>query len=411
MKEARAASLQVLERLEEAGFQAYWVGGCVRDELLGREPTDYDVTTDAPPGKVQSLFAKTVATGIRHGTVTVLIHRQAVEVTTFREETGYEDHRHPGQVQFVKRLETDLARRDFTINAMARDRRGRLIDPFGGRKDLRSQVVRAVGEAEERFREDALRMVRALRFCAQLGFRLDEQTEAALIRQKSLLRHLAVERVTQELEKLWATDKPSQGIRPLWEMGLFPHLPPFTQWDDHIGRPAIPVEEMDRQMGRWARWALFLHLCGVPPKESGTHLKSFRLPATDVEIIASVHRLGLDWHLTPEEGSTGKQLLLSHGREKLTSALETAAVIHRWGPEEEEEMRRALLRWQQEMPVHHLRQLRVNGRNLVEATGREPGPWTGRVLDILLKKVALGELPNETEALIEEGCRLVQPGS
>ncbi len=134
MKEARKASLQVLERLEEAGFQAYWVGGCVRDELLNREPTDYDVATDAPPEKVQSLFAKTVATGIRHGTVTVLIHRQAVEVTTFREETGYRDHRHPGQVQFIKRLETDLARRDFTINAMARDRRGCLIDPFGGER-------------------------------------------------------------------------------------------------------------------------------------------------------------------------------------------------------------------------------------------------------------------------------------
>ncbi|GGA38544.1 CCA-adding enzyme [Kroppenstedtia guangzhouensis] len=411
MKEARKASLQVLERLEEAGFQAYWVGGCVRDELLNREPTDYDVATDAPPEKVQSLFAKTVATGIQHGTVTVLIHRQAVEVTTFREETGYRDHRHPGQVQFIKRLETDLARRDFTINAMARDRRGCLIDPFGGEKDLQSKLVRAVGEAEERFQEDALRMVRALRFCAQLRFRLDEQTKVALIRQKSLLRYLVVERVTQELEKLWATEKPSRGIRPLWEMGLFPHLPPFTRWGRVVGDPAIPVEEMDRRIGRWARWALFLHLCGVHPEKSKPHLRSFRLPAKDVEIVSSVYRLGFQWQLTPIDGRTGKQFLLTHGKEKLESALETAAAIHRWDAEEEEGMREALIRWQREMPVHHLRELRVNGRSLMEATGRKPGPWTGRVLNTLLKKVALGELPNEAEALIEEGCRLVQQDS
>lgn len=411
MKEARAASLQVLSRLEKAGFQAYWVGGCVRDELLGQEPTDYDVATDASPEKVQSLFAKTVPTGIGHGTVTVLIHRQPVEVTTFRQETAYEDHRHPGKVQFVKTLEMDLARRDFTINAMARDRRGHLIDPFGGRKDLQSQVVRAVGEAEVRFQEDALRMVRALRFCAQLGFRIDEQTKKALLRQKSLLCHLAVERVTQELEKMWTTNKPSQGVRPLWEFGLFPHLPPFSYWEDPVSPPSSSLQEIDRPIGRWARWALFLHLCGVSTKKSRACLRSFRLPARDVENIASVYRLGSDWCLTREDVYNGKMLLLSHGVEKLFSALETAAAIHPWVSEEEKGLREALLRWQEEMPVRHLGELNVNGGKLIEAMGRQGGPWTGQVLDILLKKVALGELPNETEALLEEGRRLVQSSS
>lgn len=411
MNPARQASLQVLERLEESGYPAYWVGGCVRDELLGKEPADYDVATEAHPETVQSLFSKTVPTGIRHGTVTVLLQGQAVEVTTFREETGYEDHRRPVQVLFVDELESDLARRDFTINAMARDRRGRLIDPFGGEKDLKAGVVRAVGRAEDRFEEDALRMVRALRFSAQLRFRLDEQTREALIGQKPLLSHLAVERVTQELEKMWTTGDPSRAIRPLWEWDLFLHLPPFSNWDPAVGPPTLPVDRMDRPMGRRSRWALFLHLCGVTGQESEQRLKSFRLPMKDVREIDAVLRMALSWGLTPVEERAGKRLLLTEGIERAKAALETVSAIRGLERRAEEGMRRALERWQQEMPVQRLGDLNVDGGILSEAVERKPGPWTGRVLKILLEKAALGDLPNERGALVKEGCRLVQPDS
>src|SRR5699024_7422649 len=164
MNHSARACDQVMALLEAAGYRAYQVGGCVRDRLLGKEPEDYDVTTDARPEQIQSLFPKTFATGIAHGTVTVLQDRVAVEVTTFRKETGYSDHRRPDQVIFVSHLNQDLVRRDFTINAIAMDRRGNIFDPFGGRKDLTEKVIRTVGPATDRFAEDALRMVRALRF-------------------------------------------------------------------------------------------------------------------------------------------------------------------------------------------------------------------------------------------------------
>lgn len=411
MNPAHQASLQVLERLEESGYEAYWVGGCVRDELLGKEPADYDVATAAHPETVQSLFPKTAATGLQHGTVTVLLKGQAVEVTTFRKETGYEDHRRPGQVWFVDELESDLARRDFTINAMARDRQGRLLDPFGGKEDLKAGVVRAVGRAEDRFEEDALRMLRALRFSAQLGFRLDKQTKEALIRQKPLLSHLAVERVTQELEKMWTTQDPSKGIQPLWEWDLFSCLPPFSTWDPAVGSPSLPVERMDRSMTRWSRWVFFLHLCGVTGEKSEQRLKSFRLSAKDVREIHRVFQIVLHWELTPVHEKAGKRLLLSEGMEKVKAALETVSVIRGLEKSTEEQMREALERWQREMPVHRPGDLHVDGKILSEAVGRKPGPWTGRVLKILLEKVAQGEIPNEKGALLKEGCRLVQPDS
>ena len=172
----------IIRSLENAGFEAYIVGGCVRDGILGREPEDWDVTTNAKPMEVKSVFPVTVDTGIEHGTVTVLVPPDEVErgirsfeVTTFRIDGEYTDHRHPNAVSFTGSLREDLARRDFTINAMAYHMERGIIDPFSGQEDLEKQIVRAVGRAEDRFREDALRMMRGIRFSAQLDFALDEE--------------------------------------------------------------------------------------------------------------------------------------------------------------------------------------------------------------------------------------------
>ena len=177
---------EVLDTLQRAGFEAWYVGGCVRDTLLGRPIHDWDVTTSALPEQVLALFPRTVPTGLQHGTVTVLSDSGPVEVTTYRADGDYHDGRHPDGVRFVRSLREDTARRDFTVNAMAMDQRGNIRDFYGGRADLAAGILRCVGAPERRFREDALRMLRACRFAAQLGFAIEPETWAALLRCEPL---------------------------------------------------------------------------------------------------------------------------------------------------------------------------------------------------------------------------------
>lgn len=197
--------LEILKTLNQAGYEAYVVGGCVRDSLLKRDCADYDVCTSALPNVVQSLFTHAIPTGIKHGTITVLTP-QPVEITTFRSETTYKDHRHPDRVEFVSSIIEDLRRRDFTINAMAYHPNTGLIDPFGGKKDLSLKIVRCVGDASQRFQEDALRMIRAHRFCAKLGFTMDNTTQEALHQNSKLIQWVAVERIDKELKEILRYD-------------------------------------------------------------------------------------------------------------------------------------------------------------------------------------------------------------
>lgn len=194
-------ALSVVRRLKKAGFEACFAGGCVRDTVLGRRPHDWDVASSAPPEALGTLFRRTVPTGIRHGTVTVLSGGGSVEVTAFRSEGAYSDHRRPDSVDFGAGLADDLARRDFTMNAMAMTGDGEILDPFGGREDMKKGLIRCVGDARARFEEDALRMLRALRFAAQLGFSLEEETRRAMELCAPLAALLSAERVRDEFEK------------------------------------------------------------------------------------------------------------------------------------------------------------------------------------------------------------------
>ena len=196
-----APALEVLEQLHNAGFAAYVVGGCVRDSLLGRTPGDWDITTAARPEQVHGALPHipVLDTGLQHGTVTAVTEGMRLEITTFRTEGTYSDHRRPDSVTFAQRVEDDLSRRDFTVNAMAFSPQTGLVDPFGGQADLRAGILRAVGDPQKRFDEDALRILRGLRFAARLGFVIEEQTAAAMHRQKHLLTALAQERIQAEL--------------------------------------------------------------------------------------------------------------------------------------------------------------------------------------------------------------------
>lgn len=210
---------KIVKGLCAAGFPAYYVGGCVRDRLLGRPVHDWDVTTAALPEEVMALFEHCVPTGIRHGTVTVFLDGAQAEVTTFRTEGVYLDGRHPSEVRFVRTLAEDLSRRDFTINAMAMDADGNVTDLFGGRDDLARRCIRCVGDPEKRFREDALRMLRAYRFSAQLGFALDAATAGAVERCAPLAAALSMERIRDEMEKTLLSPCP-QVLRTMAEAGL-----------------------------------------------------------------------------------------------------------------------------------------------------------------------------------------------
>lgn len=210
---------KIIETLETAGYEAYAVGGCVRDSILGRKPDDWDITTSAKPGEIKNLFPRTVDTGIKHGTVTVLLAGEGFEVTTYRIDGEYEDGRHPNEVTFTANLREDLRRRDFTINAMAYNDRSGLVDIYGGISDMENQVIRCVGNAGERFGEDALRMLRAVRFSAQLGYRIDEITGEAVKKLAPNLQKISAERIQTELVKLATSPHPDY-LRIAYELGI-----------------------------------------------------------------------------------------------------------------------------------------------------------------------------------------------
>lgn len=209
----------IITKLESAGYEAYAVGGCVRDSLLGRTPSDWDVTTSAKPQQVKEIFRHTIDTGIRHGTVTVMLDREGFEVTTYRIDGEYEDSRHPKEVVFTANLIEDLRRRDFTINAFAYNDRGGVVDAFGGMEDLKKGIIRCVGEASERFGEDALRMLRAVRFSAQLGFSIAGETKAAIRELAPSLANISAERIQAELVKLLLSDNPDY-MRDVYALGI-----------------------------------------------------------------------------------------------------------------------------------------------------------------------------------------------
>ncbi|HIW21506.1 MAG TPA: CCA tRNA nucleotidyltransferase [Candidatus Dorea intestinavium] len=219
----------IIERLLENNYEAYAVGGCIRDSLLERNPEDWDITTSATPAEVKSLFKRTIDTGIKHGTVTILLEKETFEVTTYRIDGKYEDSRHPTKVEFTKSLKEDLRRRDFTINAMAYNNREGLVDVFGGKEDLERKIIRCVGDAHKRLSEDALRILRGLRFSAQLGFAIEADTKEAMKELVPLLKNISAERIQVELIKTITAPNPELLILA-YELGMTKEfLPEFDQ--------------------------------------------------------------------------------------------------------------------------------------------------------------------------------------
>lgn len=388
----------LLDALHGAGHAAYAVGGCVRDSLLGLDPHDWDLCTSARPEQVMALFGeeKCIPTGLQHGTVTVKQGGRLYETTTFRTEGAYSDGRHPDAVCFVPDVREDLARRDFTINAMAYSAEEGLIDPFGGRDDLATHLVRAVGEPERRFEEDALRILRLYRFAARFGFAIDPATGAAARALGPHLDCVSAERIQEELLKLLAAPRPGSYLEPAVLAVVLPELEPEKQPEQfaELCRTIDRIEPTAENVP--ARLAALLWPLG----EAGAR-KALRKLKCSNALTDEVTALEREAPGTPgsEMQLTAKRLL---GRYELPTIQRLTALCSARHPEQTRAfaaLRAEAERLTAENACCRVSQLAVNGRDLM-AAGVRPGPGLRQVLNALLEAVITGQTPNEKDALL-----------
>ncbi len=378
--------------LQNQGYEAFAVGGCVRDAVLGREPDDWDITTSARPEEVKRLFACTVDTGLAHGTVTVILGREGYEVTTYRIDGSYEDYRHPSQVIFSRNLAEDLRRRDFTINAMAYNREQGLVDIFGGMEDLQRKRIRCVGDPRQRFLEDALRILRAVRFSAQLGFSIEEGTQEALRELAGNLSHVSEERIQMELVKLLLSGHPEFLVQ-LFDLGIGKViLPEMTE--EIISRQRLgEIAESLRQVP--AEKSLRLALALEPLGEDQAHQILRRLKF-DNQTINRVRRL-IRWYREPlgEEPADLRRAAAQIGGELFPMVLVLQGTYR--------DVARSQAVWEEilrEGQCISLKDLRISGNDLI-GLGMEPGQALGKTLDGLFQDVLEYPEHNTKEYLLE----------
>lgn len=416
----------IIRSLENAGFEAYIVGGCVRDGILGRDPEDWDITTIAKPDEIKRIFSHTVDTGIEHGTVTVLVPPEEVErgirsfeVTTYRIDGEYTDHRHPNAVSFTGSLEEDLARRDFTINAMAYHMERGIIDPFHGQEDLEKKIVRAVGKAKDRFAEDALRMMRGIRFSAQLDFSLDEEAYLGIESLKESLENVSKERIAVELWKLLASAHPDK-VEMFFSTGLAPYITEDFPKIQESGIPKLlpfaPVEKI-------VRFGLFLRNV---PDLARKILRDLKLDRDSIEggshfaALFSEEEVESPYALRKRIARYGLKMvrdfyemrlaLLQQDEEELYSPLESDLLEakRRTGEiiitkKQAESIVKERLLWitkvESEKNCVSLSELMLSGKDLI-SLGVSPGKRMGEILQLAFDRVLQEPKENEKEKLI-----------
>lgn len=425
---------RIIAVLQEKGYEAYAVGGCVRDRILGREPEDWDITTSASPEETKSLFEKTFDTGIEHGTVTVLLGGENFEVTTYRIDGKYEDGRHPSEVRFTRSLTEDLLRRDFSMNAMAYNDDDGLVDPFGGLDDIEQKTIRCVGNAEERLAEDALRILRAVRFSAQLGFAIADDTKEAIRLLAPKLRQISAERIQAEMVKLLISPHP-ECIRKAYELGItqiiLPEFDAIMQTDQETPHHFCSVGEhtiyalQNILPDKALRLTMLFHDMGKPVKktvdaEQVAHFKGhavvseqmavdimhrmkfdndtlrkvqrlvrfhdYRIPAEIKSVRRAMNKIGKD--LFPDYMKVRRADTLAQSNYQRAEKLANLDGI--------ENLYREIVKSCQ---CVSLKELAVNGGDLIKA-GIEPGPKVGEILQTLLQEVIEEPACNTEEYLL-----------
>ncbi|SHO52974.1 CCA tRNA nucleotidyltransferase [Anaerocolumna xylanovorans] len=421
----------IIKELQKQGYEAYAVGGCVRDVILGREPEDWDITTSASPMQVKGIFKRTVDTGILHGTVTVMLDKTGYEVTTYRIDGEYEDSRHPKEVTYTPYISEDLMRRDFTINAMAYNEESGLVDIFEGLKDIEEGRIRCVGSAKKRFDEDALRILRAVRFSAQLGFHIEKETLLAAREMAKNLENISAERIRTEINKLLLSPNPDR-LLIAYELGITEVV--FTEFDRMMteGKPVLKGEEplgifalrgvkLIRDAGSFCgkgkeslilAWAMLLH--GLLAEEGKEVLKRLKF---DNETVDYVYRLitwyGYEFTLTPygmrkAANTIGKDLMEMLFQMKAALILaEEGNLLNEKGKklEEAKELYEEILKKQE---CIELKDMMLNGKDLIEL-GFKPGKAMGQVLGELLETVLTDPDLNTRESLIALAAEKILP--
>ena len=425
---------QIMQTLQANGFEAYAVGGCVRDSILGRKPDDWDITTSATPQETKQLFQKTFDTGIEHGTITVLLGKDAYEVTTYRVDGKYEDSRHPSEVTFTRSLKEDLLRRDFTMNAMAYNDKEGLVDIFGGMDDLQNRCIRCVGNAEERFREDALRILRAVRFAAQLDFEVEEETKQGIRRLAPTLANISAERIQVELVKMLVSPNPGL-LRMAYELGITQViLPEFdvmmqtTQETPHhcysVGEHTLRAVELIRAE-KALRLTMLLHDVAKPKMKTvddkgRAHFKKHDLEGTqmakailrrlkfDNDTINKVTKLVAyhDYRMEAEPrlvrramNRIGEDLFAEYLEVRMADTLAQSAYQREEKLQNLQDIRSCYEEIIENKQCVSLKELAVTGSDLI-ADGMMPGKEIGHVLNLLLEQVLEKPELNDKETLL-----------
>ena len=380
-------ALPVMQQLVDAGYEAYFVGGSVRDMLLHKPISDVDIATSATPQEVKDIFPHTVDVGIEHGTVMVIYHKEGYEVTTFRTEEGYEDFRHPDKVTFVRSLEEDLKRRDFTINALAIGIDDQLMDFFDGIGDLERQCIRCVGDAKERFNEDALRMFRAVRFVGQLGFQVEEETKNAISLLKMNLSKVAVERMKVEFEKMIQSSYRKDALKLFVETGLYQACPLFDGKGEILLKLAeFPIKEMSVLQA----WILFVDELKLSDKEVTHLLKSWKSSNEQIRDVLVGYRtyrarkeegwnFFLAYDCPYEVACEVEQLLIVQDKSSSMEGLE--ATYH-------------------SLPIRSMNDIHLNGHDIIRILKLDKkGPIIGQVLKTVEKMILEQSISNDAEVL------------
>ncbi|MBC2061425.1 CCA tRNA nucleotidyltransferase [Listeria marthii] len=380
MNDVFLKALPVLQKLTTAGFEAYFVGGSVRDYLLNRTISDVDIATSAFPEEVKEIFQSTYDTGIAHGTVTVRENKECYEVTTFRTEGTYEDFRRPSEVTFIRSLKEDLLRRDFTMNAIAMDEHFDLHDPFAGQLAIQHKEIKAVGKASERFHEDALRMMRAVRFLSQLDFELDKETENALGSQIALLQHTSVERITVEWIKMIKGPAVKRAMDLLLKVEMETYLPGLQ------GEKAALTEFASWDWAkRISEEVIWLGLVvAVKPSNVTAFLKAWKLPNKTIQLVNKAYQDAFD---RKEIWQTEE---LYHTGQPVFSLVNELNVLR--GQENKQQV---LNQAYSALPIHSKKDLAITGADLLKWSGENAGPWVKETLDKLECAILSSEINNE----------------
>lgn len=388
---------KIIEKLEFNEHKGYFVGGAVRDLLLNRKINDIDIATDAHPSKVMSIFSKSIPTGIKHGTVTVIEGGFSFEITTFRTEDEYLDFRRPSNVNFVSNLIEDLKRRDFTINAMAMAKDGEIIDPFGGRKSISQKEIVAVGDPVKRFREDPLRMLRAIRFVSQLNFTIEHSTWLGIIEKASYIENISPERIKDELDKIFVSPYTSQGINLLFKSNLLSWIEAFKGFNfSYISQNNTSqlLNEIDNPL---LKLAIFLN--NFPQEEHISILRKLRYSNKEIKAIKTLNR-SVD-SIKQRDSIFLKRCLVEANLEICKDASKLLNLLGSFDSNLTKSINSELERLDEEIQVRSISELAINGTDLIHLFNQPSGSWIKKILDFLFEQVVYHGLLNEKSTLIE----------